>query len=269
MGIQILKYVATINNIKIKKKVGNKIYHSTLLLHSYRKDSKVRHKTISNISSWPKELVDQFELLLKGGKVTKLKDLKHKQGKAYGAIKVIYEIAKMVGITKALGKSRQAILCLLIIMGRILTNGSRLYLCNWAKDEAIEEVLKISSFDEDDLYEALDWICEKQGEIEKRLFKQRKTKELKELFLYDVTSTYLEGMHNELAEFGYNRDGKRGKKQIVIGLLTDRDGNPVACEVFKGNTQDPQTVLSQIEKLAKNFGVRKMELYNGYNKTTN
>jgi len=240
------------------KKVGNKIYHSTLLLHSYRKDSKVRHKTISNISSWPKELVDQFELLLKGGKVTKLKDLKHKQGKAYGAIKVIYEIAKMVGITKALGKSRQAILCLLIIMGRILTNGSRLYLCNWAKDEAIEEVLKISSFDEDDLYEALDWICEKQGEIEKRLFKQRKTKELKELFLYDVTSTYLEGMHNELAEFGYNRDGKRGKKQIVIGLLTDRDGNPVACEVFKGNTQDPQTVLSQIEKLAKNFGVRKI-----------
>ncbi len=240
------------------KKVKDKTYHSVLLLHNYRKQGKVKHKTISNLSSWPPELVDQLELLLKGRKVTRLEDLEHKQGKAYGAIKVIYEVAKRLGIIQAIGKSKQAILCLLMIMGRILTNGSRLALCSWALDEAIEEVLRITNFDEDDLYQALDWICEKQGKIEKKLFQLRKDKEIEELFLYDVTSTYLEGRQNELADWGYNRDGKRGKKQIVIGLLTDKYGDPVSVEVFKGNTQDPQTVFSQIEKLAKSFGVKKV-----------
>lgn len=240
------------------KKVNDKIYHSVLLLHNYRKNGMVKHKTISNLSSWPDELVNQFELLLKGGKTKKLEDLQHKQGKAYGAIKVIYEIAKKIGIVDALGKNKSGLLCLLMIMGRILTNGSRLHLCNWAKDEAIENVLNISKFDEDDLYQALDWIWTKQRKIEKKLFKQKENHEIHELFLYDITSTYLEGMQNELAEFGYNRDRKKGKKQIVIGLLTDKNGNPVSCEVFKGNTQDSQTVLSQIEKLSNDFGVKKV-----------
>lgn len=250
--------VATMYIQKNKKKVNNKIYHSVLLRHNYREKGKVKHKTISNLSSWSKELVDQFELLLKGGKVTKLENLKHKQGKAYGAIKVILEISKRLGIVKALGKTKQAALCLLMIMGRILTNGSRLYLCNWVLDEAIEEVLKISKFDEDDLYAALDWLCEKQEKIEKKLFKQLKSDKTEELFLYDVTSTYLEGKKNELSDWGYNRDGKKGKKQIVIGLLTDKKGTPASVEVFKGNTQDPQTVLPQLKKIAANFGIKKV-----------
>ena len=250
--------VATMFIQRNTKRIGDKRYHSTLLLHNYRRGSKVKHKVISNLSSWPEELVNQFELLLKGGKVTRLADLKHKQGKAYGAIKVIYEVAKRIGIIQAMGESRAAVLCLLMIMGRILTNGSRLYLCNWALDEAIEEVLKISNFDEDNLYEALDWICEQQAKIEKKLFKLRKNKDIEELFLYDVTSTYLEGMKNELADWGYNRDGKKGKKQIVIGLLTDKYGEPVSIEVFKGNTQDPQTVFPQIKKLAQRFAIKKV-----------
>jgi len=240
------------------KKVKDKVYHSTLLMHSYREGSKVKHKVISNLSKWPEELIEQFELLLKGGKVTKLDDIKHKQGKSYGAIKVIFEISKRLGIVKALGKSKPAILCLFMIMGRIITNGSRLFLCNWAKDEAVEEVLGLSDFDEDDLYSALDWICEKQSKIEQKLFKMRHPSSTKELFLYDVTSSYLEGTKNELANWGYNRDNKKGKKQIVLGLLTDKLGVPVSVEVFEGNTQDPQTVLSQIKKLSSNFGVEKV-----------
>ena len=241
------------------KKVKDKVYHSTLLMHSYREDGKVKHRVISNLSKWPEELVEQLDLLLKGGKVTKLSDIKHKQGKAYGAIKVIYEISKRLGIAKALGKSESGMLSLFMIMGRIITNGSRLFLCNWAKDEAIEDVLGVSDFNEDHLYKALDWLCENQSKIEQKLFKMRHTTENpKELFLYDVTSSYLEGTQNELANWGYNRDKKRGKKQIVIGLLTDKLGIPVSVEVFKGNTSDPQTVLSQIKKLAANFGVEKV-----------
>jgi transposase len=240
------------------KRVNNKIYNSTLLMRSYRLKGKVKHKTITNLSSWPEELIREFELLLKGGKVTKLEDLNHKQGKSYGAIKVIYEIAKRLGIVGALGANKNAALCMLLIAGRILTNRSRLYLCNWALDEAVEEVLEIAKFNEDDLYEALDWLSGNQVKIEKKLFKSSPARKVEELFLYDVTSSYLEGTENELSAYGYNRDGKKSKKQIVIGLLTDKTGTPVSVEVFKGNTQDPQTVLSQIKKLSGDFGVEKI-----------
>ena len=240
------------------KRVKDKVYHSVLLRNSYRKNGKNKHKTISNLSSWPEELINQFEKLLKTGKVTKLEDLTYKQGKAYGAIKVIHEIAKILGIKKALGNSKQSLLCLMMIAGRILTGGSRLHLCNWAKDEAIEEVFKISNFNENNLYNALDWLCDNQKKIENKLFKLRKSTKIKEVFLYDVTSSYLEGEHNELANWGYNRDKKSGKKQIVIGFLTDENGVPISVEVFKGNTQDPKTVLSQLKKLSEQFGVERV-----------
>ena len=227
-------------------------------MHNYRENGKVKHKVISNLSSWPSELIDQFEALLKGNKITKLEDLNYTQGKAYGAIKIINEIAEQLGIKKALGSNKQGNLCMLMIMGRILTNGSRLHLCNWAQDQAIEDVLNISNFNEDDLYSALDWICDNQKKIEKKLFVKKNTTKIEELFLYDITSTYLEGELNELAAYGYNRDGKKGKKQIVVGLMTDKDGTPVSIEVFKGNMQDSKTVISQIKKLANDFGVKKV-----------
>jgi transposase len=109
-------------------------------------------------------------------------------------------------------------------------------------------------FDEDTLYRVLDNIADRRFEIQEGLFRSRK-KEANRLFLYDVTSSYLEGICNELGEWGYNRDGKKGKKQIVIGLLTDQDGDPGAVEVFQGNTSDPKTVTAQIELLSKRFKV--------------
>ena len=100
----------------------------------------------------------------------------------------------------------------------------------------------------------MDWIESNQRIIEKRLFSSRYRGKIPTLYLYDVTSSYLEGEKNEYAEFGYNRDRKRGKMQIVIGLLTDDGGWPVSIEVFRGNTSDVKTFTSQIEKLAKDFG---------------
>jgi transposase len=111
-----------------------------------------------------------------------------------------------------------------------------------------------STFTEDDLYENLDWLCEQQSRIEQRLFKRRYSEKKPQLFLYDVTSSYLEGIYNELAEFGYNRDGKKGKKQIVVGLLCDETGDPLSMEVFKGNTSDVKTMPHQIKKAATRFG---------------
>src|SRR5262245_56478151 len=118
------------------------------------------------------------------------------------------------------------------------------------------DVLGLDAFDEDVLYENLDWLAGGQASIEDRLFAQRSKTKPVNLFLYDVTSSYLEGTHNALAAFGYNRDGKKGKLQIVIGLLCDEDGEPVSIEVFPGNTSDPHTFASQLEQVKVRFGVK-------------
>jgi len=123
-----------------------------------------------------------------------------------------------------------------------------------AGSHACCDLLGLDAFNEDHLYANLAWLSENQADIELRLFDHNHPAGNPPLFLYDVTSSYLEGHHNVLGAFGYNRDGKRGKKQIVIGLLCDGDGLPLAIEVFAGNTLDPKTVTSQIQKVATRFG---------------
>jgi transposase len=120
------------------------------------------------------------------------------------------------------------------------------------------DVLGVGPFDEDALYENLDWLAHRQAVVEDTLFAQRTKTKPVSLFLYDVTSSYLEGTHNALAAFGYNRDGKKGKRQIVIGLLCDEDGHPVSIEVFPGNTTDPHTFAAQLAKVKTRFGVQEI-----------
>ena len=127
----------------------------------------------------------------------------------------------------------------------------------FAETYALSSVLSVGfGFNEDDLYKNLKWLSLNQKKIEDKLF--IKQKRAPTLFLYDVTSSYLEGDENELADWGYNRDGKKGKKQIVIGLLPDDDGNPVSIEVFQGNTNDTTTFYSQIEKAKDRFGCKEV-----------
>lgn len=250
------------NKKKVMTKSGERVYWSILLVRSvWRKGKGPRHEVVSNLSKWPKKLVDDLELLLKGGKVTRIEDLEHKQGKSCGGLIVVREICKRLGITKVLGKTRKGLLSMVMLANRVISPGSRLYIAKvWAKDQAIEEVLKVRKFDEDDLYEAMEWIDKQQEEIENKLFRHRKKDEdiSEDIFLYDVTSTYFEGKKNEFAEFGHNRDKKRGKKQMVVGLMTDVSGYPVSIEVFKGNTPDTKTVLSQLIKLRERFGVKRV-----------
>jgi hypothetical protein len=136
----------------------------------------------------------------------------------------------------------------------VIDQGSRLSAVRLATSHAACEIVGLGAFNEDDLYANLDWLAEKQSAIEDRLFRRLHARHKPGLYLYDVTSSYLEGTHNELAAFGYNRDGKPGKLQIVIGLLCDADGVALSIEVFVGNTSDPSTVASQINKAAGRFG---------------
>jgi transposase len=144
------------------------------------------------------------------------------------------------------------------VIARVIDQGSRLSAVRLARHHCAQELLGLARFDEDDLYANLDWLCENQPGIEQRLFAQHCGQDHGGLFLYDVTSSYLEGEHNELAAFGYNRDGKRGKRQIVIGLLCDGQGRPLCIEVFEANTQDPKTFVPQVKKVAARFGAQEV-----------
>ena len=239
---------------------GGKTYTRHLLRESYRAHGKVLHRTIANVSHCSEAEIAALRLALRHKE-----DLEHlgtiqdaitlKQGLSFGAVWTVYHVARRLGIEKALGTTRAGKLALWQVMARVIDQGSRLSAVLLAMAHAACDVLGLGPFDEDALYENLDWLASAQAAIEDRLYVQRtKTKPIT-LFLYDVTSSYLEGTHNALAAFGYNRDGKKGKRQIVIGLLCDEDGHPVSIEVFRGNTQDPQTFAAQINKVKARFGV--------------
>lgn len=241
------------------KRVGDKIYHSVVLREGYRENGKVKHKTLLNLSNWKTEMVSALERILKGESFSSLGEIEVESGVSFGCLYALKALSDRLGITTSLGTERKAALVLLMIFARIITQGSKAEAVRWANGQATVEVLRLSSFDEDDLYESLDWLDKNQGKIENRLFGHR-SKNAHQLFLYDVTSSYLEGEKNELAEYGYNRDGKKGKKQIVIGLLTDEEGRPVSVEVFSGNTQDTKTLKNQIDKLSARFGTTQIVL---------
>jgi len=200
---------------RIHKKTAKKTYTSVVLMENYREGKKVKHRIISNLSKWSPKLISDFEKLLKGEKITTISDLNLSQGKSVGGIFAISEIAKRLGIKHALGYSKQSNFAMIQIAGRMLAQGSRNYLANeWKQTQAIDKVFKIKDFNKYDLYKNLDWINENQDKIEQKLFAYRnKNEKIKEIFLYDVTSSYLEGSKNELAEFGYNRD-KNSRVQL-------------------------------------------------------
>jgi transposase len=234
-------------------------YTRHLLRESFREGAKVKHRTIANLSGCSTEELEAMRLALKyKGDLTALgsvrSDIGLRQGVSVGAVWVVYDLARQLGVVDALGPSREGRLALWQVIARVIDQGSRLSAVRLAMSHAACEVAGLEGFNEDDLYGNLDWLEQKQEGIEERLGNQREGKGESQLFLYDVTSSYLEGRYNELGEFGYNRDGKKGKQQIVIGLLCDEVGRPLSIQVFPGNTHDSQTLGDQIRKVAERFG---------------
>ena len=242
----------------VRSKSG-KVYTRHLIRQAYRDEQgRPRQRTIANISKCSTQEIDAIKLALKHkSDLTQLAGLKDdvafQQGLSVGAVWTLGSLARELGLAEALGGDRQGKLALWQVMARVIDQGSRLSAVRLAGAHAACDVLDLEGFDEDDLYANLDWLCENQAAIEARLFANLYPTHKPTLFLYDVTSSYLEGMDNELAAFGYNRDGKRGKKQIVIGLLCDEQGVPLSIEVFQGNTGDSQTFLAQVRKVAERF----------------
>ncbi len=247
-------HIDTCKNIR-----NGKEYVRHLLRVSYREGKKVKKRTIANLSHCSEEEIEAIRLALRHKEdlceLTNKESVDIEQGLSVGAVVVVYEVAKRLGIVSALGSSREGKLALWQVIARVISQGSRLSAVRLAKVHAGCEVIGMKEgFTEDDLYKNLKWISNKQEDIENRLFKKRYHEKKPSLYLYDVTSTYLEGKCNELGAFGYNRDKKQGKRQIVIGLMTDGTGVPVTIQVFKGNVNDPKTFGEQVLKVVNRFG---------------
>jgi len=246
-----------------KTRQGKKVYRRYLLRESYREGGKVNHRTIANLSRCKPEEIEAIRLALRHkGDLSALgaageHSVRLSQGRSVGAVWTLGVLAERTGVARALGRGRQGRLALWQVVARTLDQGSRLSAVRLAQRHAACEVLQLDEgFCEDNLYGNLAWLAEQQSVIEERLFRARCWGGEPRLFLYDVTSSYLEGDQNELGDWGYDRDKKRGKKQIVIGLLCDGEGAPVSVEVFRGNTQDLSTFASQVKKVAGRLGCK-------------
>lgn len=247
------------------KSASGKIYETILLRESYREGKKVKKRTVANLTNCSPQEIAAIELALKhkddlSTLTTQNKPIIH-EGLSIGSVWVVYETAKRLGIVDALGRHRQGQLALWQIIARVLEQGSRLSAVRLAKIYAIAPAIGLEKgFNEEDLYKNLLWLSQKQTLIEDKIFASKAKKFPPNLFLYDVTSSYLEGDKNELADWGYNRDKKKGKKQIVVGLLSAEDGTPVTTEVFKGNTRDTDSFAAQIQKCKERFQCEKVTL---------
>lgn len=231
-----------------------------LLRESYRDGGKVKTRTIANITDWPDAKIEALRSVLKNETAAlSVNDLRIERSLPHGAVAAVLGMAKKLGFHRLLPKSpaRLAKLALAMIVARVIEPAAKLATARQLSEEtaahSLGAVLGLGTVDEDELYAALDLLGKAQPKIEAALAKRHLRNGC--LVLYDLTSTYLEGRHCELAQLGYSRDGKKGKLQIVFGLICAADGCPVAVEVFDGNTSDPSTLAAQVSKLKERFGL--------------
>lgn len=240
-------------------KQNGKSYSYPLLCRKYREGGKIKTEVIANLTRFPKDVVLAIEGALKNGKeiLVSLKNIVVKKSIDYGFVFVLISIMDKLRITEVLEKTfpNQAKFVRLMIIGKIVTRGSKLCIFNWIKrNEAIAKKLDIdlTTLKLETLYETLSDLSHIQSKIERKWNLYHKS-ETDEIYLYDITSSYFEGTENALSAYGYNRDGKKGKMQIVVGLITNKAGFPLSIEVFDGNTNDHSTVISQLQKIKKDY----------------
>ncbi|MEA3316958.1 MAG: IS1634 family transposase [Bacteroidota bacterium] len=254
---------------KSKGKNG-KVYESVLLCKKYRdkKTGKPKTEVVLNLSKYG--LSNEVFTALKTsinrtkGVLVDSEDIRVVKTIDIGFIHLILTIMDRLRISETLEKiygSKTNIIKLMII-GKIVTKGSKLHIYNWIKRNSyLSEQLNIDTktLKLDDLYFELGEFSRMQTKIEKK-WNVYHRKRHKDIYLYDITSSYFEGTENALSAFGYNRDKKKGKKQITIGLITDSNGFPLKIQVFEGNELDYKTVNEQLKAIKEQFGAEYLVL---------
>ena len=236
----------------------------TLLRESYRHGGKVRKRTLANLTQWPPEVVAGLRALIKGGKVSLDGDFEIERSLPHGHVAAALGVLRGIGLHKIIAsrRCRQRDLAVAMIVARIIDPRSKLATARGLSDEtaftSLGEALGLGEIDENDLYAAMDWLLARQKRIEAALAGRHLHDGT--LVLYDLSSSYFEGKTCPLAKLGYSRDGKKGTLQIVYGLLCDVEGRPIAIEVFEGNTGDPATLATQVDKIRNRFGLARVVL---------
>ena len=244
----------------VRRQYKDRTYEYPLLRRSYREGGKVKNQTLANLSHLPLDLVEIIRRRLAGEKFLGSEDWEVRRSLPHGHVVAVSGVMRQLGIAELLDRQpcRQRDLVLALICARVLMPKSKLATSRSWGESTLSAVFGVEDASVDEIYAALDWLRERQPKIEERLAHRH----LQEgaLALYDLSSSYVEGRHCPLAQLGYSRDGKRGTLPIEYGLITDAEGRPIAVEVVPGNTGDPATVATQVEKLKDRFGLQEVVL---------
>jgi DDE family transposase len=236
-----------------------------LLRESYRQDGQVKTRTLANLTHWPPAQLEALRRVLRGDPVVAPENaLEIVRSLPHGHVAAVLGTVRRVGLDTIMAakKSWPRELVVAMIVARILAPQSKLATARGLGPDtastSLGETLHVEAADADDLYAAMDWLLRRQSRIEAALAARHLAEGT--LVLCDLTSTYFEGHTCPLAQFGHSRDGKKGKVQIVVGLVCNADGCPVAIEVFSGNTGDPTTLAPQLQKLRQQFHLQQLVL---------
>ena len=246
-------YIATIPNRNSPPAI--------LLRESYRENGRVKSRTLANLSKLPPDAIEVLRQTLKGNKLVPVEEAFEKvRSFHHGHVEAVLSAMRRLRFSQLLAPqpSPQRDLAMAMIAARILEPDSKLATTRWWHITSLPESLGVADSDEDDLYDAMDWLLERQDRIEKRLAARHLHND--GMALYDLTSSYFEGVCCPLAALGHNRDGKKGKLQVNYGLLTNPEGIPVSVSVFEGNKGDAKTLLPQADKLRTNFDLERIVL---------
>ena len=237
-----------------------RVYHSHLLRRSYRVGQQVKHETLGNLSHLSADLIEVIRRSLSGEKFVSVTDAFTVQATSpHGHIEAVLGTLRRLGLESLIASQRcpQRDLVVAMIVERLIHPCSKLATTRLWHTSTLAQELAVERYQEDDLYDALDWLLARQPQIEKKLAHRHLGEAT--LVLYDVSSSYYEGSHCPLARYGHDRD-KSERPIIVYGVLTDPEGRPVAVQVYPGNTGDPTTVPDQVQKLRQRFGLSRLVL---------
>ncbi len=234
-----------------------------LLRESYREGNKVRKRTVGNISKLPMDQVEAIRRILKGEQLVSVDEafeIVEDGSPSHGHVEAVLTAMRRLGFARLINSrsSRQRDLVMAMVAARIINPQSKLATTRWWSSTTLPEMLGVGDANEDELYDTMDWLLERKDDIERKLAARHLESE--SLALYDLTSTYFEGVTCPLAARGHNRDKKKGKLQVNYGLLTNERGIPAAVSVFKGNTGDPKTLLPQVDKMRQEFNIERFVL---------
>jgi transposase len=246
---------------RIERRYNGKCYVTYLLRHSFREGASVKHVTLANLSKLPVEVIDLIRRSLQGETFAAAKDVFQVTGSLpHGHVHAILGMLRKLGLDTLIASKpcRERDLVVAMIAERLLFPCSKLATTRHWSSTTLAEEMGVGDATAEELYQAMDWLLKRQSAIEDKLAARHLVE--KGLVLYDVSSSFYEGHTCPLAKRGHDRDGKKGLPIIVYGLLTDRDGRPVAVDVYAGNTGDPKTVPDQVDKLRERFGLERVVL---------